>query len=169
MSILLDSDSYVAGGILLTKYSGLGILAEDIPSTGTDGASFLYNDVSLPTDNGKEIRALITSYPATGTLTIYEDGSFIYVGGADGNNTFTYDLYVDGILTTSNNIVTLTVGEIAQVILNQVSNTDSVIGSITITKTVRLTAPYEINIALGFTVITTKIKSTIGISNGISI
>lgn len=54
-------------------------------------------------------------------------------------------------------------------ILNQVSNTDSVIGSITITKTVRLTAPYEINIALGFTVITTKIKSTIGISNGISI
>lgn len=97
------------------------------------------------------------------------NGSFIYIGGADGNNTFTYDLYVDGILTTSNSIVTLTIGEIAQVILNQVSNTDSVIGSITITKTVRLTAPYEINIALGFTVITTKIKSTIGISNGISI
>lgn len=109
MSLRIDSTEWISGALLIGE-TGLGVLAEDIPSTGDDGASYLYNDLSLPADNGKEICGRITSWPASGTLYAYEDGSFTFTGAPDGAYSFAYQLYVDGVATGSPATVDLTVG-----------------------------------------------------------
>lgn len=109
MSLRIDSTDWISGALVLGG-TGLGVLAENIPSTGTDGPSYLYNDLSLPSDNGKEICGRITSWPAAGTLYAYEDGSFSFTGAPDGAYSFAYQLYVDGVATGSPATVDLTVG-----------------------------------------------------------
>ena len=54
MSLRIDASEWISGALLIGE-TGLGVLAENVPSTGTSGASYLYNDLSLPADNGKEI------------------------------------------------------------------------------------------------------------------
>lgn len=76
---------------------GLGVLGSSVPSTGEHGASYLYNDLDLPADNGVEVRGLVETPPSDGTFFAYEDGSFSLVGAPDGEYTFTYRLYVDGV------------------------------------------------------------------------
>lgn len=76
--------------------AGLGVLAETIPSEGDSGPSYLYNDLSLPADNGKEICGRITRWPTSGTLFAYEDGHFEHLGPTDS---FDYQLAVDGVDT----------------------------------------------------------------------
>lgn len=98
MTIRCDTTSLVAGG-LVCSFPGLGVLAESIPSTGDSGASPLYNDLSLPADNGKEIRMLFTSVPA-GTLRCDDYGRLSY-DNADGSYQALYQLYVDGIAVGS--------------------------------------------------------------------
>lgn len=109
MSLRIDATEWISGALLIGE-TGLGVLAENIPSTGTSGASYLYNDLSLPADNGKEICGRITSWPSAGTLYAYEDGSFSFTGAPDGAYSFAYQLYVDGVATGSPTTVDLTVG-----------------------------------------------------------
>ena len=109
MIVRIDSTDYYSGVVIGNV--GLGVFAEDIPSTGDAGASFLYNDVTLPADNGKQIRAHILTLPTAGTLFVYEDGSFTFTGATDGAYTFTYQLYVDGVSTGSPATVSITVGD----------------------------------------------------------
>lgn len=108
MSLRIDSTEWLAGSVLIGE-TGLGVLGSAIPSTGDNGAGYCYNDLSLPADNTKEICGRITTPPATGTLTAYEDTSFLYTG-PDGTHTFQYQLYVDGVATGSPTTVTLNVG-----------------------------------------------------------
>lgn len=112
MSLRIDSSEWISGALLIGE-TGLGVLAENIPSTGGDGASYLYNDLSLPADNGKEICGQITSWPSAGTLYAYEDGSFSFIGAPDGAYSFSYQLYVDGVATGSPTTVGLLVGGLA--------------------------------------------------------
>ena len=84
--------------------AGLGVLAETIPSEGDSGASYLYNDLSLPADNGKEICGRITRWPTGGTLFAYEDGRIEYLGTTDS---FDYQLAVDGVDTGPETTATL--------------------------------------------------------------
>lgn len=107
--VRVDTTSWIAG-LVLAGNTGVGVLGSVIPSSGTNGASFLYNDIILPADADKSIRALILTRPSAGTLFVYEDGSFIFSGAPDGTYTFTYQLYVDGIITGSPATVTLTIG-----------------------------------------------------------
>lgn len=109
MSLIIDSSDWISGCLLIGE-TGFGVLAENIPSTGGDGASYLYNDLSLPADNGKEICGQITSWPSAGSLYAYEDGSFSFTGAPDGAYTFSYQLYVDGVATGSPVTVDLLVG-----------------------------------------------------------
>lgn len=109
MSLIIDSSDWVSGCLLIGE-TGFGVLAENIPSTGGDGASYLYNDLSLPADNGKEICGQITSWPSAGSLYAYEDGSFTFTGAPDGAYSFEYQLYVDGEATGSPVTVDLLVG-----------------------------------------------------------
>lgn len=108
MSIRVDTSSWILGAIVC-GHRGLGVLADDIPSTGDNGASFLRNDISLPTDSGKEICGRITSWPSAGALYAYEDGSFEFTDAPDGFYSFQYQLYVDGV-ASGTGTVSLQVG-----------------------------------------------------------
>jgi len=112
MSLRIDTSDYFASTVCIGNV-GLGVLAENIPSTGDSGASFLYNDLVFPADTGKEIRGeiLATSLGA-GTLFVNEDGSFTFSGASDGHYWFTYKLWKDGVAGATYT-VTLTVGSIA--------------------------------------------------------
>ena len=106
MSIRVDTASLIVGA-LVVGVSGLGVLGSAVPGTGDAGASILYNDLVLPADAGKEVRALITSAPSSGTLFVYEDGALEYTGAS---TTFLYQLYVDGAAVGAPQTVTLNLG-----------------------------------------------------------
>ncbi len=110
MSLRIDSSEYFSG--LVIGGTGLGVLAENIPPDGDNGPSFLYSDVSLPGDNGKEIRCQIVAWPSAGTLVVYEDGSFEFSGAPDGIYSFSYQLYVDGVAIGSPVTVSFSVGAV---------------------------------------------------------
>lgn len=135
-------DSAWISGAHLFGNDGLGELAENIPATGDSGASYLYNDLSLPADNGKEICGRITTWPSAGTLTAYEDGSFEF-DAPDGAYSFAYQLYVDGVATGSPATVELLVGS-APVTINCNLGTSSAVGY-----QATITQPQTIECALG--------------------
>lgn len=85
-------------GITGTHYGGsrLGTPGAQVPSAGLNGPGYLYAGLSLPADSAVEVRGPITRWPA-GTLTVYEDSSFSYVGASDYA---LYRLYQDGVAST---------------------------------------------------------------------
>lgn len=113
MSIRVDDTQLIAGAIVVGD-PGLGVLAQDVPSTGDAGAGYAYAYLSLPADNGREVRGLIVTPPSAGTLTAYEDTSFVFEA-PDGEYTFDWRLFVDGVdggLKTE----TLVIGDITSVV-----------------------------------------------------
>ena len=94
MSVRISTSSLIAGAVIVGD-PGHGVLADQIPATGDYGAGYAFSSLTLLTDTGKEIRGLITTWPASGTLFAYEDSSFIY-SGPDGSHTFQYQIYLDG-------------------------------------------------------------------------
>jgi hypothetical protein len=96
MTVRVDTTQYVSSKTVI-GVSGLGVLGSTIASTGQHGASVIYNDLVLPADNNKEVRILITQNVQFGSLFVFEDGSFIYSGTK--NDSFKYQLYVDGVAT----------------------------------------------------------------------
>ena len=106
MSIRIDTNPLIAGAAVVGT-PGLGVRAETIPSSGDNGPSILYNDIALPADAGKEIRAQVTTWPSGGALDIGEDGGFTYTGPS---GSFRYQLYVDGVAVGAPATVTLNVG-----------------------------------------------------------
>lgn len=76
------------------------VLAENIPSTGTDGAAPAFYSLSLPADNGTYIRTEAVGAPSpSGTYTQSADMSatFDRSGGADGTYTQTLELFQDNV------------------------------------------------------------------------
>lgn len=80
---------------LCSQFDGIGVPGNAVPSSGANGPGFLYDDVQA---NGvdHEYRVVITSHPVG--LVLYEDSAFGYAGP---NTTFSYDLYLDGVLSGS--------------------------------------------------------------------
>jgi len=97
MSWITDTSELVSGGWLSSAYPGHGIRGDAISSTGTDGPSPLYNDLSLPADAAKEYRWVLITIPSSGVFRAEENGNFSLIGAADGAYTFTYRLYEDGV------------------------------------------------------------------------
>jgi hypothetical protein len=92
MSIRVDSSPLISGAVVVGT-SGLGVLAENIPTTGEHGGGIAASWLG-PEDVGKEARVLITTWPSVGSLFVFEDTSFEY----DGPSTsFEAQLYLDGI------------------------------------------------------------------------
>ncbi len=110
MAIRVDTSSWIPGAILVGD-TGFGVLGSEVPSTGDNGAGYLYNDLTLPDDASKEVCGRITTWPSAGTLYAYEDSSFTFTGAPDGSYSFEYQLYVDGVATDDPVPVTLNVGE----------------------------------------------------------
>ena len=86
MSCRVDTTPLIAGACVVSLYAGHGILGDDVPSTGADGAAVLYDDITLPGEAADEFRALLLAQP-TGTFTFYADSSFEY-DGAGGPGTY---------------------------------------------------------------------------------
>ena len=107
MSLRVDTSSLISGALVCGN-RGLGVLGSEVPSTGDNGAGYVYNDLSLPADANKEVRGLIVTPPSAGTFFAYEDSSFEFTA-PNGAYSFTYRLFVDGAdLGTAT--VTLSVG-----------------------------------------------------------
>ncbi len=96
MSYRFDANPLISGAYMWGN-RGIGIPAENIPENGEAGPSVLFNDVSLPADNGKEIRWVIEVWPTAGTFIPYEDGSFSFTDAPDGSYTAVYREYEDGV------------------------------------------------------------------------
>ena len=98
MSIRVDTSSLISGAMVCGN-RGLGVAGAVIRATtgtGTHGAGILYDDWDNSGDDAKEFRALIVTPPASGSLFVYEDGSFTLTGAPDGSYSLTYRLFVDG-------------------------------------------------------------------------
>ncbi len=128
MSIRVDSSPLIANSFVIGE-SGHGVLAENIPSAGSSGPGYLFNDLDLPADNGKEVRGEIVAWPSSGTLAAHEDSSFEFSGAVDGNYSFDYQLYVDGVLTGSVTTVNLTVGNLPATVGSSQKPQNSVLSS----------------------------------------
>lgn len=101
MSLRIDSTEWITGALLIGNTGG-GVLAENIPSSGTNGPGYVYDKLSFPADNGKEICGRITTFPLHGTLNpCNEDTSFLYTPITSSVDSFTYDLYKDYVLIGS--------------------------------------------------------------------
>ena len=107
MSIRVDSTPLIAGAVVVSQYAGHGESGGAVPTSGDAGPSVLANDITLPADAGKELRAQITAWPTSGSLDFFEDGGFRYVGPS---GRFQYQLYVDGVAVGAPVAVTLVVG-----------------------------------------------------------
>lgn len=89
-----------------------GYLGSQIPV-----GSFLYNDLSLPADNDNDYSLRLLTWPSSGSLFLYEDGSGYYIPAADGpysataklvqngadvgNETLTFNSGVAGVISTT--------------------------------------------------------------------
>lgn len=111
MSCRVDASSLIAGACVV-GHRGLGVLGSQVPSTGEHGPGYLFNDLSLPTDAGKEVMGYIETPPVGLTsFFAWEDSSF-EAQGPDGEYTFTYRLFVDGA-DFGTAAVTITIGAAA--------------------------------------------------------
>lgn len=91
----VDTASLITGACVVGN-RGLGVLGSAVPSTGTSGAGYLYNDLALPGEANDEFYGLITSGPSGLTsFFAYEDSSFVATG-PDGSYSFTYTGYKNG-------------------------------------------------------------------------
>lgn len=113
MSIALHAAA-PSTGVWLQAYPGLGVPALAIAAAGTHGASHLLNDLSLPADADKEYRFAIVTPPASCTLALYPDGSYIATpppGTVDLTDSFSYRLWEDGTdLGTASQIIVIGAG-----------------------------------------------------------
>lgn len=87
-----------SGGRRILGVPQVGIPAATIASqtaTGPAGPGLLY-DTSLIYPSA-QLRAVITAWPASGTLTVWENGGFTLTGAADGTYSAGFDIYANNI------------------------------------------------------------------------
>lgn len=96
MACRVDTAPLLSGACVVSAYTGHGVPGSAVPSTGTHGPSPIYNDLSLPADAAKEYRWAIVTPPASGSLVIYEDGSYAFTAPGSGSYGYTYRLWEDG-------------------------------------------------------------------------
>ena len=106
MSIRVDSSPLIAGAVVVGD-PGLGVLAEQVPSTGEHGPGIASTWLG-PAEAGKEVRVLITQWPEVGSLFVWEDTSFEYNG--PGGTAYA-QLYVEGQPVGTPQPIAMVVGE----------------------------------------------------------
>lgn len=96
--------SLFAEGPTISAYLGYGILAENAPADGENGAALGYK----PEWFGSEIRFEVVTPPSFGTLDLSEDTSFAYTGTGQ-EDSFVLQGFVDGIAEAETTTVNLLV------------------------------------------------------------
>lgn len=91
-------DESDTGDWVTSIWNGLGIPAAQIPSTGTSGPAYLFNDIAsqgaAPTD---EFYSVMLTVPQVGTFTHTEYSAISFTGAPDGIHTATYAGYLNGV------------------------------------------------------------------------
>ena len=98
MSWVSSPDSALSSGWLSSQYAGLGATGAAINAAslgGESGAGPLYG---LGLSGSAEYYWRVTAAPGSGSLVIYEDGTFSHTGAADGAWIWTANVYADGVL-----------------------------------------------------------------------
>lgn len=108
MSVLFDTP-LIVGKVLFTT-APFGIAASSINNGGEDGPAYIYDQITLLGLTAELVRGEVVTWPATGTLRVYEDTSFVYTPSGDGASFFEYQLYVDGVATGTVQRVDLSTG-----------------------------------------------------------
>lgn len=98
MSLLADTTSMLSGCLVASIYPGLGAPASAIIAASSGGDSGAGPLVGLGLVDGTDYYWTVTSPPASGSLVIYEDGSFSHTGAADGSWPWSASVYADGVL-----------------------------------------------------------------------
>lgn len=112
MSWVSSPDASLSSGWLSSQYQGLGPTGAVIKAAtaeGDSGAGPLY-DLGLA--DGSEYYWRVTDAPSSGTLRIYEDGSFSHTGASDGAWVWMASVYANGVLAYTLTI-TDTVGTVS--------------------------------------------------------
>ncbi len=110
-SIRFDTAPWLPGAVLFGE-AGFGVLAQDIPQTGENGAaSGRQRKQGRYPDNNKEICGRLTVFPSAGLLQANENTSFVFSAAPIGTYSATYQLYVDGVLTGPETTVQLVMTE----------------------------------------------------------
>lgn len=100
MTIRVDS-SWISGAIVVGD-SGFGVLASEVPTTGTNGGGYLVNDIAhYSVSPASEVAGRILSFPASGVFKADENSSFEHTGAVQGVYEIPYQFYVDGVATGS--------------------------------------------------------------------
>lgn len=147
-TIYAGTGDFQSGKYSAVTYDGLGTPAEDIPSSGTHGPAYAYESLSIPGDNGKEIRGEITSGPSvtsgSGTISsfyAYDDTSFDLEVTDDCTVEWVWSLWIDNVLDTSGLTATITIGG-QSIVCTAITEGESFgtltiqVGAVTITTTV---------------------------------
>ena len=163
MSMRVDSTPLISSS-LIVGVAGLGVLAENIPSTGTNGPGYVYDSLDLPADNGKEIIGRIVTTPVLGDFFAYEDTSFEFLNAPDGAHTFTFDVYEDGVFVPPTSTATITIGGAAVIVAATLGTTSLSAFDATIISG----APTVVNATLGASSIT-AFDATITYSAGVTV
>lgn len=99
MSWVSSPDASLPGGWLSSQHAGLGATGAVIDaasSGGESGAGPLYG---LGLSGAAEYYWRVTAAPGSGSLVIYEDGTFGHTGAADGAWLWAASVYTDGVLS----------------------------------------------------------------------
>lgn len=91
----LHSDAWTS-----SNYAGLGILFDNLPTTGENGGSPLLNDGGV---NGDEVRWELLTTSGVTLIEFNEDGSF----ASDGIGSFTYRSYINNVAVVPDFTVTV--------------------------------------------------------------
>jgi hypothetical protein len=128
-SMRIDSADFITGYMILDDGCN-GVLASEIPLTGTDGASLLANDIVPGDVSTHEYSVEMLSYPSAGVLLVDDDGAFSFTGAPNGTYTANQRVKIDG--EASDTTLTLTVGAASTVTSVSVSpSTATVVGGAT--------------------------------------
>jgi hypothetical protein len=92
-------------GKFLADSPGFGVLGVDIPIEG-----YIHQYLDMPSDNDKEMRGEILSWPSAGELVVYNDTTWEFTG-PNGSYEFTFQGYRDNVPFGPVRTVSFTVGE----------------------------------------------------------
>jgi hypothetical protein len=105
-----DSDT---GDWVTSIWDGLGIPAAQIPSIGTSGPAYLFNDIaSQGASETDEFYSVMLTVPPVGTFTHTEYSAISFAGSPDGIHTATYEGYLNGV-SYGQFAITMIIGESA--------------------------------------------------------
>lgn len=92
-----------------------GVLGSDVPSTGLDGASYLYDDVVFNSLQSSEVRGrILTTNLPVGSWFAWNDGRFqTNPGIPNGSYTAEYELFVFGTKQVSTGVIAIQIGALA--------------------------------------------------------